>query len=114
MDLRDSWEEEVKREIARIKHKNKALKQARLKRDQQTKTMHKLQCLQMSKQFLKGCYTGTLHALKEKNYWRDTFTDQLTIAYRQHLTQEVEDQSLKYDHAEELVDSMLETQVTLL
>lgn len=68
----------------------------------------------MSKQFLKGCFTGTLHALKEKNYWRDTFTDQLGIAYRQFLTQEVEDQSTKYDQTEELVDSMVETEVTLL
>jgi radial spoke head protein 3 len=32
--LHDSWEEEVKREIQRIKHKNKVLKQARSKRDQ--------------------------------------------------------------------------------
>lgn len=34
VDLRDSWEEEVKREIQRIKHKNKALKNARQKREQ--------------------------------------------------------------------------------
>jgi len=33
VDLRDSWEEEVKREIQRIKHKNKALKNARAKRE---------------------------------------------------------------------------------
>lgn len=42
VNLRDNWEEEVKREIQRIKHKNKAIKNARAKRDQQVKTMHKL------------------------------------------------------------------------
>jgi hypothetical protein len=42
VSLHDSWEEEVKREIQRIKHKNKVLKQARAKRDQQVKTMHKI------------------------------------------------------------------------
>jgi len=47
--LRDNWEEEVKREIQRIKHKNKALKNARAKREQQIKTMHKLQCLNLAK-----------------------------------------------------------------
>lgn len=34
VNLRDNWEEEVKREIQRIKHKNKALKNARAKREQ--------------------------------------------------------------------------------
>lgn len=34
VNLRDNWEEEVKREIQRIKHKNKAIKNARAKRDQ--------------------------------------------------------------------------------
>jgi transposase-like protein len=49
VNLHNAWEEEVKREIQRIKQKNKSLKQARTKRDQQIKTMHKLQCLNMSK-----------------------------------------------------------------
>ena len=31
---REDWEQEVKKEIARIKQKNKALKNARMKRDQ--------------------------------------------------------------------------------
>lgn len=61
--LRSNWEEEVKREIQRIKHKNKALKSASAKREQQIKTMHKLQCLQMSKKFLAGCMKGTLSGL---------------------------------------------------
>jgi len=61
--LRDSWEEEVKREIQRIKHKNKALKNARSKREQQVKTMHKLQSLNLAKQFLSGCYKGTMSHL---------------------------------------------------
>jgi hypothetical protein len=34
VNLHNAWEEEVKREIQRIKQKNKALKQARTKRDQ--------------------------------------------------------------------------------
>ena len=41
-ELHEQWEMEMKREIQRIKHKNKLLKQARAKRDQQVKTMHKL------------------------------------------------------------------------
>jgi hypothetical protein len=49
VNLKDSWEEEVKREIQRIKHKNKALKTAKAKREQQVKTMHKLQSLNMAK-----------------------------------------------------------------
>jgi predicted RNase H-like nuclease (RuvC/YqgF family) len=73
--LHEQWEDEVKREIQRIKHKNKMLKQARAKREQQVKTMHKLQCLQMAKQFLTGCAKGTMMHLAESSYWRDSFKD---------------------------------------
>ena len=83
--LHDSWEEEVKREIQRIKHKNKVLKQARAKRDQQVKTMHKIQCLQFAKNFLQGCKKGTLTHLVEHSYWRDSFKDQLEVSYKHHL-----------------------------
>jgi hypothetical protein len=86
VDLRDNWEEEVKREIQRIKHKNKALKNARAKREQQVKTMHKLQCLNVAKQFLQGCFQGTMKHLAESNYWRDSFDDQLNIAFKQFIT----------------------------
>lgn len=73
--LHEQWEDEVKREIQRIKHKNKMLKQARAKREQQIKTMHKLQCLQMGKKFLQGCFRGTMVHLAESSYWRDSFKD---------------------------------------
>lgn len=75
VNLKDNWEEEVKREIQRIKHKNKALKNARAKREQQVKTMHKLQSLNMAKQFLSGAMKGTLSHLSQNNYWRDGFQD---------------------------------------
>lgn len=87
VNLRDNWEEEVKREIQRIKHKNKALKNARSKREQQVKTMHKLQSLNLAKQFLSGCYKGTLKHLAQNNYWRDSFDDQLQISFKQFLTE---------------------------
>jgi hypothetical protein len=41
----ENWVQEVKREVSRIKQKNKALNIARAKREQQVQTMHKLQCL---------------------------------------------------------------------
>ena len=75
VNLKDSWEEEVKREIQRIKHKNKALKTAKAKREQQVKTMHKLQSLNMAKQFLQGAFKGTLTHLAQNNFWRDSFKD---------------------------------------
>lgn len=59
-DLHEQWDMDVKREIQRIKQKNKLLKKERTKREQQVKTMHKLQCLQMSKKFLTGCFKGTM------------------------------------------------------
>ena len=46
------WQHEVKREIKRIKQKNKALENAREKRKQQFETMQKLQCMNIAKNFL--------------------------------------------------------------
>ena len=78
----DQWQQEVKREINLIKQKNKTLNNARAKREQQIKTMHKLQCLNISKKFLQGCYMGTMTQLAEHSYWRNGFKDQLTVAYK--------------------------------
>jgi hypothetical protein len=44
--------------------------------------MHKLQCLNISKKFLQGCYMGTMTQLAEHSYWRNGFKDQLTVAYK--------------------------------
>lgn len=41
-DNNQKWEEEVEREINLIKKKNTILQNARFKRDQEIKTMHKL------------------------------------------------------------------------
>lgn len=72
---RADWEEEVKREISRIKQKNKALNKARMRRDQQMKTMHKLQCLNISKRFLSNCFMSTMQHLAENNFWRNSLQD---------------------------------------
>jgi len=71
----DQWEQEVKKEVARIKHKNKALYTARMKREQQVKTMYKLQCLNFAKNLLKNSRTNTLKHLVENCYWRNSFED---------------------------------------
>ena len=78
----EQWQQEVKREINLIKQKNKTLNNARAKREQQIKTMHKLQCLNISKKFLSGCFMGTMNQLAEHSYWRDGFRDQLTVAFK--------------------------------
>lgn len=87
-DLHEQWDMDVKREIQRIKQKNKLLKKERTKREQQVKTMHKLQCLQMSKKFLTGCFKGTMQHLAETSMWRDSLADQMDVAYTGHLLSE--------------------------
>ena len=49
---RDEWQREVKREIQRIKQKNKALNQRRIRREQQVKTLQKVQCLAVARNAL--------------------------------------------------------------
>ena len=85
VDLREAWEEEVKREIQRIKHKNKALKNARNKRDQQVKTMH----------------------LADSGYWRTTFSDQLNIGFKQFLTDKAISNTQESTTAESVINSFV-------
>jgi hypothetical protein len=49
--------------------------------------MHKLQSLNLAKQFLSGCFKGTLSHLSQNNYWRDGFQDQLKISFKHFLTE---------------------------
>lgn len=114
VDLRDSWEEEVKREIQRIKHKNRDLKNARARREQQIKTMHKLQSLNMSKQFLSGCFKGTLTHLSQSNYWRDSFQDQLNIAYKHFMTDKAQADSQQAVIAEGFINQALNNELQKL
>ena len=105
------WEQEVKREISLIKQKNKTLNNARAKREQQLKTMHKLQCLNISKQFLSGCFMGTMTQLADHSYWRDGFKDQLTVAFKDQLLSSVLTDTDKQYYASEVVDSMVSDQL---
>lgn len=69
------WQQEVKREITRIKIKNKMLENAQIKRKQQIETMSKLQCLNIAKSFLANNFVQSMQFLADKNHWRDTFKD---------------------------------------
>ena len=101
------WDQEVKREISLIKQKNKTLNNARAKREQQIKTMHKLQCLNISKKFLSGCFDGTMTQLAEHSFWRDGFKDQLTVAFKDQLLSNVLTDSQKAQHTSTLLNGLV-------
>jgi hypothetical protein len=83
------WQQEVKREITRIKIKNKALENARMKRKHQIDTMNKLQCLNIAKSFLANNFKQSMQFMADKNHWRDTFKDQLNVDYKDWLMDSV-------------------------
>ncbi len=89
---KDDWEQEVKKEVARIKQKNKALNNARIKREQQIKTMYKLQCLNVAKAYLSRTFVNSMHYLADNNYWRDKYQDQLHVIYKEWLLKKLEDE----------------------
>ena len=84
------WQQEVKREITRIKIKNKMLENAQIKRKQQIETMSKLQCLNIAKSFLANNFVQSMQFLADKNHWRDTFKDQLNVNFKEWLVSSVE------------------------
>ena len=61
--------------------------------------MHKLQCLQISKKFLTGCFMGTMQQLNDETYWRDSFQDQLTVAHKDQLLSSVLIDTQKSKHS---------------
>lgn len=105
------WDQEVKREISLIKQKNKTLNNARAKREQQIKTMHKLQCLNISKRFLQGCFMGTMNMLAEHSYWRDGFKDQLTVAFKDQILSSVLTDTQKNEYSKETLDNLVSEQL---
>lgn len=100
----NKWEEEVEREINLIKKKNQELHNARAKREQEIKTMHKLQALNISKKFLKGCFMGSMKQLAEHSYWRDGFKDQLTVAFKDQLLSSVKTDTEKFTRTGSYLD----------
>ena len=73
--------------------------------------MHKLQCLNISKHFLKGCFLGTMKQLAAHSYWRDGFTDQLGVAFKDQLLTAVRADAHKFAQAAALVDGLVGAQL---
>ena len=69
--------------------------------------MHKLQSLNMAKQFLSGTFKGTLTHLAQSNYWRDSFKDQLNIAYKHFMTDKAQVDSSQSTIAEGFINGAL-------
>lgn len=85
------WQQEVKREIQRIKQKNKALENARKRRMQQIQTMQKLQCLNIAKNFLSTNFKKSMQHLADKKHWRNTFKDQLNVDFKDWMYDTITD-----------------------
>jgi len=69
--------------------------------------MHKLQCLNISKKFLSGCFDGTMTQLAEHSFWRDGFKDQLTVAFKDQLLSNVLTDSQKAQHTNTLLNGLV-------
>jgi len=79
---------------------------ARARREQQIRTMGKLQCLNVSKNFLRGCFMGTMKQLAKHSFWRDSFKDQLSVTFKDDLLSQVFTENSKYTQAGSLLDTL--------
>ena len=73
--------------------------------------MHKLQCLNISKRFLSGCFMGTMTQLADHSFWRDGFKDQLTVAYKDQLLSAVLTDSQKQEQVAGVLDGLVQEQL---
>jgi hypothetical protein len=108
---REDWEQEVRKEVARIKQKNKVLATAREKRRRQEIALHKLQCLNMAKSYLQNAFVNSLQFLNDNSFWRNEFNDSLNINYKEWLFKSVEDEFNKKAKSEKLCDDMCEEEL---
>ena len=54
---------------------------------------------------------GTMQQLNERSYWRDSFQDQLTVAYKDSLLSSVLTDTQKSNHNSEMLDNIVVDQL---
>lgn len=70
---REDWEQEVKKELSRMNHKNKMLRMGKEKQARSIEAMHKLQALNIAKSYLSNTFVNSLQWLSDNSFWRNTF-----------------------------------------
>lgn len=73
--------------------------------------MMKLQCLNISKQYLQGVLMSSMRYMKEHQYWRDSFKDQLRTNYHDWLFKKVDDEFAKKQRSGTFQDQIAETKM---
>ena len=66
-----------------------------MKREAQKKTLEKVQCLAIAKEYLKNTFTNCLVQMQENNQFRNKFQDQLQVNYREWLFKKVDEEFQK-------------------
>lgn len=62
--------------------------------------------MQVSKNFLRGCFMGTMKQLAKQSFWRDSFKDQLAVTFRDDLLSQVLTENNKHTQAGSLLDTL--------
>lgn len=63
---------------------------ARKIKEQQIKTLAKVQEMAIAKRYLKGLFGNVVMFLNDHSFWRDSKEDELNISYRNYLQEKVE------------------------
>ena len=63
---------------------------------------------------MSGCFKGTLSSLAESGYWRNTFNDQLNIAYKHFLTDKAISDTQESTTAESMINTFVSEELVSL
>lgn len=107
---REDWEQEVKKELSRMNHKNKMLRLGKEKQARSIEAMHKLQALNIAKSYLSNTFVNSLQWLSDNSFWRNDFQDQLNTNYKDWLFNQIENELNKKNHSYTLVDSIAQAE----
>lgn len=83
-----------------------------MKREQQVKTMYKLQCLNFAKNLLQNSKTNTLKHLVENSYWRNSFEDQLSEVYGTNLLNNIQTELKQDSFVQNFLNEVVKDQLT--
>ena len=87
------------------------LNQARQQREAIAGTTQKSQALAIAKQYLKNSFISCLEHLRDTNYWRNTFDDQLNVDFREFLLNGVNEELRETNNSVSFCQSHLNNEV---
>ena len=104
---KEDWDNQVKEELERLNKKNEMLAHEREKRAQQESAIRKLQCVHLSKAYLKGILHNSIESVIASNYWQNEQIEKIHSEFVPAIVKRVQDTRAKNSELKSSIHSIL-------